>query len=484
MVSALVVDIGTTSLRTALVSRDGSVQHVEQRPLTVRSPQPGEVELDANEIAALTLECATATILAGGPADVVGIANQRQTTVLFDANTRTALGPALGWQDLRTVFDCLMLQPHGLRVAPNQMATKAKWLWENAGQPAGDIRVGSLDTWIAFVLSNGSLHVSDHSNIGLSGLIVHDLSGYDQEIVRLLGLREEMLPSIVPTSGYLGDATALPGSPAIMALVGDQPASLFGQNCTEVGQTKITFGTGSILEQRTARQAPDTLTRFDSGCFPTPIFSTSSAIEWGVEAITLSAGTCIEWLRDDLGVIASPQETDLIARSVPSSDGVLFVPALLGLGTPQWDFGARGAFFGLTRGSSKAHLVRAVLEGIAHNAVDLIEAAEAETGIAIDTVRVDGGMTKNDFLMSALADASGRVVEISAEAESTTRGAGLMALVAASELTIADVGGLWHSRASLATHQTETERRAARERWQDAIHRAEKTLPDLSSVSF
>jgi glycerol kinase len=484
MVTALVVDIGTTSLRTALVTPDGRVAHVVQRPLTVRSPQPGEVELDANEIAALTMECALATLDAGGPADVVGIANQRQTTVLFDATTRQAIGPALGWQDLRTVFDCLILQPEGLRVAPNQMATKAKWLWENAGQPTGDIRVGSLDTWIAFVLSNGSLHVSDHSNIGLSGLITHDLAGYDEKIVQLLGLRHEMLPTIVPTAGFLGHATALPGSPALMALVGDQPASLFGQNCTSVGQTKVTFGTGSILEQRTDRPAPDTLTRFDSGCFPTPIFSSRDGIDWGVEAITLSAGTCIEWLRDDLKLITAASETDEIAQSVPTSDGVIFVPALLGLGTPQWDFGARGAFFGLTRGSSKAHLVRAVLEGIAHNAVDLIEAAETETGIAIDTVRVDGGMTRNNFLMTALADASGRVVEISAEVESTTRGAGLMALVAASELSVADVGGLWHSRATVTTQLDESVRRTSRERWHDAVHRAEKTLPDLSSVSF
>lgn len=484
MVTALVVDIGTTSLRTALVSTDGRVSHVVQRPLTVQSPQPGEVELDANEIAALTLECALSTLKAGGSADVVGIANQRQTTVLFDARTRQALGPALGWQDLRTVFDCLLLQPEGLRVAPNQMATKAKWLWENLGQPAGDIRVGSLDTWIAFVLSNGALHVSDHSNIGLSGLINNDLSSYNDDTVRLLGLRTEMLPAIVPTAGFLGHAAALPGSPAITALVGDQPASLFGQNCISVGQTKVTFGTGSILEQRTDRQAPDALNRFESGCFPTPIFSTSDRIDWGVEAITLSAGTCIEWLRDDLGVISDAAETDAIARSVQSSDGVMFVPALLGLGTPQWDFGARGAFFGLTRGSSKAHLVRAVLEGIAHNAVDLIEAAEAETGIAIDSVRVDGGMTRNDFLMEALANASGRVVEISAEVESTTRGAGLMALVAASELNVAEVGTLWNARAAVTATLDEATRRTNRERWHDAVRRAEKTLPDLSSVSF
>jgi glycerol kinase len=226
------------------------------------------------------------------------------------------------------------------------------------------------------------------------------------------------------------------------------------------------------------------MSRYPSGCFPTPTFSTSSGIEWGIEGIMLSAGTCIEWLKDDLGLIANAAETETLARSIESTDGVTFVPALAGLGTPQWDFGARGAFFGLTRGSTKAHLVRAVLDGIVHNAVDLIDAAVTETGYPIETVRVDGGMTANSYLVQALADASGRTIEVSGEREATTRGAGLMALVASGSLTVSDVAEMWSPSQTFMPQLDEAFRVAAREQWADSVSRAEKTIPGLSGVSF
>jgi glycerol kinase len=212
--------------------------------------------------------------------------------------------------------------------------------------------------------------------------------------------------------------------------------------------------------------------------------SQGSEIIWGNEAIALSAGTCIEWLRDDLGLIRDAAETEELARSVGSAEGVTFVPALVGLGTPQWDFGARGAFFGLTRGSGKAHLVRAVLEGIAQNAVDLIEAAETESGVPLATVRVDGGMTANGFLLEALANASGRSVEVSGEREATTRGAGLLALVAGGGLSLGDVANMWEPSRTVEPTTTDEERSHQRARWADFIQRAEKTIPELSGVEF
>lgn len=484
MVRTLVIDVGTTSIRAAVVDTAGRVQAVHQRPLTITSPNPGEVELDAAEIAALALACATAVIDEVGTVQYLGIANQRATTIMFDATTQQPIGPALGWQDLRTVIDCLLLQPEGVRVAPNQLATKAKWLFEKAEKPSGDIRFATIESWLTFILTNGAHHVSDHSNVGLSGLINLDMASYDAHALSVLGLREEMLPKIVPTAGAIGPATALPGAPLITALIGDQPSSLFGQNCVAPGQTKITFGTGAMLDQVRGSTGPDTMSRYASGCFPTPTFSTANGIEWGVEAIMLSAGTCIEWLQHDLGIISQPSDTETLARSVASTDGVTFVPALVGLGTPQWDFGARGAFFGLTRGSTRAHLVRAVLDGIVHNAVDLIDAATAETGYELTTVRVDGGMTANSYLLEALADASGRTIEVSGEREATTRGAGLMSLVAASEISLDDVAAMWEPSRVVEPTLDASLRNAAREQWADSVSRAEKTIPGLSGVSF
>lgn len=483
MVRALVVDVGTTSVRTGIVETDGSVGFIHQRPLTVTSPQPGEVELDAREIGSFSLELARLSLRDGGECDVVGIANQRATTIVFDPATGEPVGPALGWQDLRTVIDCLVLQGQGLRLAPNQSATKAKWLVEHSGRPAAELKFATIETYVAWILSEGAIHVTDHSNAGVNGLVNLDVA-WDHDVIDVLHLDHAMLPTIVNTMGDVGRATALPGAPRITALIGDQPASLFGQSCVTPGATKITFGTGAMLNLVRGPAGPDRMTRFTSGCFPIVAQSREQSKTWGVEGIVLSAGTCIEWLRDDLGLISDAAETETLARSINSSDGVFFVPALLGLGTPQWDFGARGAFFGLTRGSTKAHLVRAVLEGIAHRGADLVAAAEEETGTTISELRVDGGMTRNSFLVQMLADVTGCNVAVSPEREATTRGAGLMALVAVDALTLEDVAANWHPTEHYAPTTTADERVHARAQWANIVARAEETIPDLSAVAF
>lgn len=483
MVRALVIDVGTSSVRTAIVEVDGTVGFVEQRPLTVTSPQPGEVELDATEIGALCLELARATLAAGGSCDVVGIANQRATTIVFDPHTGLPVGPALGWQDLRTVIDCLVLQGAGLRLAPNQSATKAKWLVEQSGRPSHELRFATIETYVAWILSEGAVHVTDHSNVGLTGLVNTSLE-WDNGVLDALGLDSAMLPQIVSTMGDFGVATALPGAPRITALIGDQPASLFGQSCVSPGATKITFGTGAMLDLVHGPKGPDRMTRFPSGCFPVVVQSRGDDITWGVEGIVLSAGTCVDWLRDDLGLISHAAETEGLARSVTTTDGVSFVPAFVGLGTPYWDFGARGGFFGLTRGSSKKHMVRAVLEGIAHRGVDLVDAAVVETGSPITELRIDGGMTKNTLLAQLLADFSGCVIAVSPEREATTRGAGLMALVAVDALGLDDVAAKWHPTDYFEPTLSADERASRRAQWADVVSRAAKTIPELSAVEF
>jgi glycerol kinase len=483
VVKALAVDVGTTSIRTAIVDTSGAVTHEHRERLSLTTPHPGEVELDAVEIARLTLDLATRTLRDSDGADVVGITNQRATTIVFDPETGVPVGPALGWQDLRTVIDCLVLQGEGLRLAPNQSATKARWLVNHSGRPSRELRFATIETWLAWNLSGGTLHVTDRSNAGVNGLVALGVDAWDQHALSVLGLDPVMMPSIVDTMGTHGRATALEGAPMITALVGDQSASLFGQSCVTRG-AKITFGTGAMLDMVRGVEGPERMTRFPSGCFPVVLRSLDHEVVWGIEGIVLSAGACIEWLRENLGLISNADETEFLAESVPSSDGVTFVPALSGLGTPQWDFGARGGFFGITRGSTKAHMVRAVLEGIAHRGADLVDAAHLETGHTLEEIRVDGGMSANGFLMQCLADFTGLRVAVSNEREATTRGAGLMALVGHGALSVDDVENLW-SPAHVVTPIFDVERRRrVRDDWAIIVARVEKTIPELSSVEF
>ena len=482
MVKALAIDVGSSSVRTSLVDEAGQVLATNQCPLTVRSPSPGEVELDATEIARLSLELAARTLEDGGPCDAVGITNQRATTIVFDYATGEPVGPALSWQDLRTVLDCLGLQAKGLRLAPNQSATKIKWLVDQYGRDQSTLGFATIETWIAWHLSEGSTFATDRSNAGITGLVDRTVTHWDENVLSLLGLDEVMLPAITDTMGSLGLASALAGSPPITTMIGDQPASLFGQSCVTHG-AKITFGTGAMLDVVHGDEAPAALNRYDSGCYPTVVRCDKGSATWGVEGIILSAGSCVEWLRD-LGLISDVRDSDELASSLSSSDGVSFVPAFSGLGTPKWDFGARGAFFGLTRGSSSAHLVRAVLEGVAHRGADLLDAAHEEIGEGLGEIRVDGGMSANRFFVQRLADFSGHDVAVSSEREATTRGAGLMALVAAGHLSLDDVEGLWSPRYVARPSLSEDEREAKRVAWRSVVERAQATFPELSTVAF
>ena len=316
-----------------------------------------------------------------------------------------------------------------------------------------------------------------------NGLVALGVEEWDQHALSVLGLDAVMMPSIVDTMGIIGRATSLPGAPMITALVGDQSASLFGQSCISRG-AKITFGTGAMLDMVRGMTGPERMTRFASGCFPVVLHSRDHELTWGIEAIVLSAGACIEWLRDDLGLITDAAETESLAELVSSTEGVTFVPALSGLGTPQWDFGARGGFFGITRGSTKAHVVRAVLEGIAQRGADLVDAAYQETGQSLEEIRVDGGMSDNRFLVQCLADFTGLRVAVSSEREATTRGAGLMALVGHGALSFHDIEGLWSPSMVLTPSILEETRRRRRDEWASVVRRVEKTIPELSAVEF
>lgn len=479
--SILVVDVGTSSVRAAIVGADARVEHEEVRPLLPASPAPGQVEFDAGEMAATVLDAARAALDCGRGVDAVGIANQRSSSIVWDRNTGEPLGPGLGWQDLRTVGRCLELQSKGFRFGPNESATKVEWLLDRFdADRSRDLCFGTVDSWVAWALSDGALHLTDTTNAAVTGMLHRDTAAWSELVLDALRVREPMLPRIVDSSGIAGEATALPGAPPIAGIAGDQQASLLGQGGVAIGDTKITFGTGAMLDLVLGAERPGFETRGPGGTFPIVCRSVGGSITWGVEAIMLSAGTNVEWLRDDLGVIESAEESHAVASECDDTGDVWYVPALLGVGTPAWDYGARGTLLGLTRGTGRPELVRAVLEGIAHRGADLVEAAEGDSGIAIPRLRVDGGMTANPTFVQALADATGRVVEVSPVREATTLGAAFLAGLAV---------GTWRDVHELAatwspTERVDPRRVLDRDRWREASRRAARWHPDLSTVDF
>lgn len=477
----LVIDVGTSGLRAAAIRPDATVAAERHVPLLPDSPAPGLVEFDAAEMARVALEVARAVLAEVGPVDAVGIANQRASTVVWDRATGQPVGPALGWQDLRTVGTCLVLQADGIRVAPNASATKLGHLLdEHDPDRTRDLCFGTVDTWIAWHLSEGALHVTDSSNAAVTGLRSGDGTDWEDKVLDALRIPRSSLPTVVDSTGNVGPATALPGSPPIASLVGDQQSSLVGQGCVQPGLAKITFGTGGMLDLNLGDARPRFATQGEGGCFPIVAWSAGGTVTWGVEAVMLSAGTNVEWLRDDLGIISTAAESHDVAARCETTDGVVYVPALLGLGAPRWDYGARGTLLGLTRGSERPQIVRAVLEGVAHRGADLVESAELDTGLRIPTLRIDGGMSDNPTFVQALADAAQRPVEVSPVREATTLGAAFLAgLATGAYAGWDDVAATWRPQATV-----EPGAPLDRARWARAVDRAAAWHPELSDLSF
>lgn len=488
--SILVIDVGTSGLRAAVVRDDATVTALHHRPFPPSTPAPGLVEFDAAEMARLVLDAAHSAVADGGAVDGVGITAQRASTVVWSRSTGRPLAPAIGWQDLRTVGDCIVARAeHGIALAPNQTATKAKWLLAQIGDhDRSDVCIGTVDSWIAWTLSGSArLHVTDHSNAAVTGLasFVDGPPRWNERVASLMGVDPTMLPTIVDSSGVIGDAVALPGAPRIAALVGDQQASLMGQSCVRPGMAKCTFGTGGMFDVVTGATPPASADRTTHGTFPIVAWSRDGSLTWGSEAIMLSAGSAIEWLVSDMGLAPSAEATHDIASTCATTDGVYFVPALLGLATPHWDYGARGGLFGLTRGSTRAHIVRAVLEGVAHRGADLCEAAAAEhPSLSIDEIRIDGGMSRNPTFVSALATVTGRPISVSPVSEATTLGAAYLAGWATGVWNdLDDISEQWRPTATIEPDPS-VDRLAIREEWAEAVTRVEGWIPDLSALDF
>jgi glycerol kinase len=480
-VRILAIDVGTSSVRVAVVGESARPSHVRGRRLLPDTPAPGLVEVDARAMADVVVELARQVLAEAGPVDAVGIANQRATTVVWDRATGQPVGPALGWQDLRTVGECLVLHAEGVPMAPNQSATKLAHLLDvHDPERSRDLCFGTVDCWLAWCLSEGSVHVSDLSNVGVTGLVRLDGQGWDPAVLERLRIPAGVLPAIVDSTAVVGEARALPGAPPIAGLLGDQQASLLGQGCVRPGQAKATFGTGAMLDVVIGADRPAFATRGPGGTFPVVALRREGEITWGVEAIMLSAGSNVEWLRDDLGLLDEVAGSHEVAARCQGTDGVVFVPALLGLGTPHWDYGARGTLLGVTRGTGRPQVVRAVLEGVAQRGADLLEAAELDAGLAPATLRVDGGMSQNPTFVQALADATQRVVETSPVVDATTLGAAFAAGLAVGAWGgLDDIGATWRP-ASVVEPGAPLDRA----RWQGAVEHAKAWYPELSALDL
>ena len=405
----------------------------------------------------------------------LGVATQRASTVVWDRADGKPIANAISWQDGRTTEQCVALRRAGVPLSPNQSASKLAYLLDRHDPArARDLCFGTIDSWVLWNLSGGALHLTDASNAFITGLVTNDAAEWDEHVLEELRVPRSTLPRIVDSTGALGAAVALASAPMIAGVAGDQQASLVGQGCLAPGEAKATFGTGGMLDCVTARR-PAYEQRGPQGTFPIVVRSAGGKRSWGAEAAMLSAGTAVDWLVS-LGLLVSPEQSDAVASSVQDAGGVVFVPALRGLGTPLWDFGARGELSGVHPATGRAEVVRAVLEGVAHSGADLLEAVESDTGNSVPLLRVDGGMSANATFLQALADATGRPVEPAGVREATTLGAAFLAGSAV---------GIWPDLATTAKlahqrHVVEPRPRLDRERWLEARERSRRNIPALS----
>ncbi|MEZ4600663.1 MAG: glycerol kinase GlpK [Syntrophotaleaceae bacterium] len=470
----LAIDQGTTGSTVLVIDRAGKVRAKTTAEFPQYYPRPGWVEHDPEEIWAVTLKVVTEALQRAGaePKDVraIGLTNQRETALLWDRRSGTPVAPAVVWQDRRTARLCEELKQEGLEpdwqrktgllIDPYFSATKVHWLLENveglrSRAAAGELAFGTVDSWLVWKLTGGRCHVTDYSNASRTLLYdIHRLD-WDDDILARLDIPRHLLPKVMPSSCVFGETDPevfFGESVPISGIAGDQQAALFGQACFRRGVAKNTYGTGSFLLMNIGRQPVVSrqrlLTTIAWGIGADPV-------EYALEGSIFITGAAIQWLRDGLGVIASAAESEHLAASLANNDDVFFVPALTGLGAPHWDPYARGAIFGLTRGTGRAHLVRAALESIAYQTRDVVEAMSREADLPLRELRADGGGVDNGFLMQFQADLLGVPVEVPAITETTALGAACLAGLAV---------GFWHSREELA------------ERWQVA-RRYEPQMP-------
>lgn len=434
MTCVLAIDQGTTGTTCLVIGQDGRILGRAYREISQHYPAPGWVEHDAHEILDRTIAAAREAIAAAAVDPVaIGITNQRETIVVWERATGRAVHRAIVWQDRRTADRCLELAPDapwiaartGLVTDPYFSATKLEWLLEQPGVRAraerGELVAGTIDSWLVWHLTGGASHVTDHTNASRTMLYDLDTQAWSPDLCAMFNIPAHMLPQIVPSSGFAGTAVAsmLGREIPIMGIAGDQQAALFGQGGWHAGCGKNTYGTGAFLLLNTGTARPPGAT----GLLTTIACDERGAPVYALEASIFIAGAAVQWLRDGLGIIATSAETEGLARSLASNDGVYFVPALVGLGAPDWEPNARGTIVGITRGTTRAHFARAALEAMAYATYDVLGDMRTQGGVPFDSLRVDGGASANDWLMQFQADVMRVPVERPDMVETTALGA-------------------------------------------------------------
>lgn len=450
----LSIDQGTTSSRAILFDKEGTIKFVSQREFKQYFPKGGWVEHDANEIWTSVLAVISSVLnennISPKQIEGIGITNQRETAVVWDKNTGRPVYHAIVWQSRQTQDICTELKSKdlepifkektGLLLDPYFSGTKVKWILDNvegAREKAenGDLLFGTIDTWLIWKFT-GDVHVTDYSNASRTLMYnIYDLK-WDEELLKYLDVPASMLPEVKPSSevyGYTQEHHFFGEKIAIAGVAGDQQAALFGQACFESGEVKNTYGTGGFMLMNTGEKA----VKSESGLLTTLAYGLDGKVNYALEGSIFVSGSAIQWLRDGLRMIKSAPASEDYANRVKSTEGVYVVPAFVGLGTPYWDADARGAIFGLTRGTEKEHFIRATLESLCYQTRDVLEAMEKDSGINVETLRVDGGAVKNNFIMQFQADIVNTPVERPEVNETTALGAAYLAGLAV---------GFWKSK--------------------------------------
>ena len=483
----LALDQGTSSSRAIVFDRDGNVRSVAQKEFTQHFPKPGWVEHDPKEIwsseASVIAEAITALGINGKDIAGIGITNQRETTIVWDAETGEPVYNAIVWQDRRTSAFCDQLKAQGLvdRIREKTgliidayfSGTKIRWILDNvpgarARARAGKLRFGTVDSWLIWNLTRGEVHVTDVSNASRTMLFNINTLSWDEELLELLDVPASMMPSVRSSSEVYGHTktTIFAHEVPIAGIAGDQQAALFGQMCTVPGSVKNTYGTGCFLLMNTG----DKPILSKNNLLTTVAWKIGETVNYALEGSIFVGGSVVQWLRDGLGIIKSSSEVEALAASVPDNGGVYFVPALTGMGAPYWDQYAHGTICGLTRGTTAAHIARAALEGIAFQTMDIVAAMERDAGVKLSELKVDGGASRNNLMMQFQADILGASVIRPQVTETTALGACYLAGLAVGFWgSLDEVKRQWQAERIFLPSDADTA--PAKAGWADAIQR-------------
>jgi len=494
----LSIDQGTTSCRAILFNKEGSICGVAQQEFTQIYPKPAWVEHNANEIWNTQLSVSKQVMedigVTAQDISAIGITNQRETAVVWDKRTGKPICNAIVWQDRRTAEYCDSLKAKGLEdyikdntglvVDAYFSGTKLKWMLDNVDGARslaedGHLLFGTIDSWLVWKLTEGSVHITDYTNA--SRTLIYNIKNleWDEKLLAEMNIPKSVLPEVRPSSEVYGHTSLFGAKIPIAGIAGDQQAALFGQACHETGMAKNTYGTGCFMLMNTGEK----MVKSNSGLLTTIAWGIDGKVTYALEGSIFIAGAAVQWLRDSMKMIDDSPDSEFFAEKVVDSEGVVVVPAFAGLGAPYWDMYARGAIFGLTRGSGKSHIIRATLESLAYQTRDVLDAMHKDSGIELQSLNVDGGACANNLLMQFQSDILGVPVERPKVIETTALGAAYLAGLAVGYWNKEDIANKWQLDKKFTPNMGEDEKKKLYHRWQVAVKRTMDWENEVNAIS-